>query len=339
MESHPFIPYPPSSTSSNGLYFTLQICADTSPSSAEVDLCAIYQSQRSRSYPQPDQMLSNTSINLSNISPAKSLAPLPIPCPATPAPPAMSPQTTQSTLAMNPNINAELLHTIANGLLTTITNCETNTTVQYRRFTEQIQSLQDRILQYEQTFERAPDEYTLNDGCIPHFHIPHGDGISCPTKWIKLNDNGTVSGYADSDGPSSLLHIIDLYTESNDQYDDEGEVKPALPILAWFCHLMVGPSADFQLLRNALLIHNNWGLTHEVHHYHDLDDEYADLAIKLKHLQTKLNAVQQAHSSCKSHLQLAHAAEQVEILKNIPCKPQATHSVWKHKSSRHGCPF
>src|SRR6266850_8360164 len=185
MESPPFIPYPPSSTSSNGLYFTLQICADTSPSSAEVDLCAIYQSQRSRSYPQPDQMLSNTSINLSNISPAKSLAPLPIPCPATPAPPAMSPQTTQSTLAANPDINAELLHTIANGLLTTITNCKTNTAMQYQRFTKQIQGLQEWILQYKETFKRAPEGYTINDGHIPHFHIPCSNGLSCLAKWIK----------------------------------------------------------------------------------------------------------------------------------------------------------
>ena len=86
-------------------------------------------------------MLSNASINLSNVLPTESSIPLPIPCPATLAPPAMSPWTTQSTLVANPDIDAELLHTIVNGLLMTIANCETDTAVQYHHFTEQIQSL------------------------------------------------------------------------------------------------------------------------------------------------------------------------------------------------------
>src|SRR6267142_5595755 len=173
-------------------------------------------------------MLSNASINLSNVSPAESSIPLPIPRPATLATPAMSPRTTQATLTTNADIDAQLLRTIANGLLTTIANgllttivngllttianWETDTTMQYWRFTEQIQSLQDRILHYKQTFERAPEGYTLNEGRIPHFRIPHGDGLSCPAKWIKLNNDGTASGFTNTDGPSTTPHIIDLYT-------------------------------------------------------------------------------------------------------------------------------
>src|SRR6267142_2885855 len=55
-------------------------------------------------------------------------------------------------------------------------------------------------------------------------------------------------------------------------------------------------------------------------------------------LSNKLDTVQQARSSCESCLQLVCMAEQVEALKNIPCKPQASHSTWKHKSSGHGRP-
>jgi len=170
-------------------------------------------------------------------------------------------------LATNPDINAELLHTIVNRLLTTIANQETDTTIQYRCFTEQIQVLQECILQYEETFEWAPEGYTLDDSCIPHFHIPRGNRLSRPTKWIKLNDDGTASGYVDTDGPSTPPHIIDLYMEANDQYDEEGKAKPALPIPVWFRFLMVGPTTDFQVLHNALLAHDNWGLTREIHRY------------------------------------------------------------------------
>jgi len=251
----------------------------------------------------------------------------------------MLPRTTQSTLDANANIDTELLRTIANGLLTTIANCETDTAVQYCHFAEQIQALQECILHYEETFEWAPEGYTLNDGCIPHFRIPHGNGLLCLAKWIKLNNDSTASSYTDTDGPNTMPHIINLYAQADDQYDEEGEAKPALNILMWFCHLLVGPTADFQLLHNALVIHNNWGLTCKVHHYHDLDNEFADLCVRLEHLQVKLDAMQQARHSCESRLQLARAPEQVEKLKNILRKAQALHTVWKHKSSGRGRPI
>src|SRR6266850_3363017 len=151
MESPPLIPSPPSSMSSNDSYFAPQIYTDTMSQSPELDLRAIYRSQRSCPYPQPVLMLSNGSINLSNVLPAKSSAPLPIPRPVTPAPPAMSPRTIQSTLAANDDIDVVLLRSIANGLLTTIANRETDTAMQHHRFMEQIKGLQECILQYKET--------------------------------------------------------------------------------------------------------------------------------------------------------------------------------------------
>src|SRR6267142_2612332 len=196
-------------------------------------------------------MSSSGSINLSNVSPAESSAPLPIPRPATPAPLAMSPRMIQSTLTANDNIDATLLRTIANGLLTTIANRETDTAMQFHRFIEQVRGLQERILEYEETFERAPEGYILNDGRVPHFRIPCGQGLSRLAKWIKLNDDGMVSGFADTNRPKSTPHIADLYTQADDQYTEEGNARPALPLPPWFRFLLVGPSVDFALLHNA----------------------------------------------------------------------------------------
>src|SRR6267142_1324393 len=291
MESPPFIPSPPSSMSSNDLYFVPQICTNTMPQPPELDLCTIYRSQRSRPYPRPILMSSSVSINLSSVSPAESSAPLPIPRPATPIPPAMLPRTIQSTLAANDNIDTTLLRTIANGLLTTIANHETNTAMQFHRFTKQVKGLQDCILEYEETFERAPEGYVLNNGRVPHFRIPCGHGLFRPAKWIKLNDNGTVSGFADTDGPKSTPHIINLYAQQDDQYTEEGDVKPALPLPLWFRFLLAGPTVDFALLHNALVDLADWGLTHEVHHYHNLDRKFSDLCIKLEQMQVDLNAL------------------------------------------------
>jgi len=250
----------------------------------------------------------------------------------------MSPRTTQTILATNDNIDAELLRTIANGLLTTIANCETDTAMQFHRFTERIKGLEDRILEYEETFERAPEGYILNDGRVPHFRIPCGNGLSRPAKWIKLNDDGTVSGFADTDGPKSNPHIAKLYAQPDDQYTEEGDARPALPLPPWFHFLLVGPSHDFALLHNALVDHDDWGLTHKVHRYRDLDREFSDLCIKLEQMQVDLDAISQARSSSESRLLLARASEQVDKLENIPRKAQATCSAWKRKSNGRGRP-
>src|SRR6267142_123424 len=283
-------------------------------------------------------MSSSGSINLSNVSPAESSAPLPIPRPATLAPPAMSPRTIQSTLAANPDIDVVLLCTIANGLLTTIANRETDTVMQHHRFTEQIRGLQEHVLQCEETFERAPEGYILNDGCIPHFRIPCGHGLSRPAKWIKLNDDGTVLGFADMDGPKSDPHVADLYAQPDDQYTEEGDAKPALPLPPWFRFLLVGPSVNFALLHNALIDLNDWGLTCKVHRYRDLDREFTDTCIKLEQMQVDLNAISQARAASETRLLLARASEQVDKLENVPRKTQATHSAWKRKSNGRGHP-
>src|SRR6267142_1812088 len=338
MESPPFIPNPPNSMSSTDSYFTPQICTDSTLQPPELDLRAIYRSQRSRPYPRPVLMSSKGSINLSNVSPAESSAPLPIPHPATPKPPAMSPRTTQTILATNDDLDAELLRSIANRLLTTIASRETDMAMQHHRFTERIKGLEDRILEYEETFKRAPDGYILNDGRVPHFHIPCGKGLSRPAKWIKLNDDGTVSGFADTNSPKSNPYIADLYAQADDQYTEEGDARPALPLPPWFRFLLVGPSVDFALLHNALIDHDDWGLTQEVHHYRDLDREFSDACVKLEQMQVNLNAISQARSASETRLLLARASEQVDKLENVPRKAQATRSTWKHKSNGHGRP-
>jgi len=250
----------------------------------------------------------------------------------------MSPRTTQTILATNDDLDSVLLRSIANGLLTTITNRETDTAMQFHCFTERIKGLEDRILEYEETFERAPEGYILNDGRIPHFRIPCGNGLSRPAKWIKLNDDGTVSGFADTDGPKSNPHIADLYAQADDQYTEEGDSRPALPLPPWFRFLLVGPSVDFALLHNTLVDHDDWGLTREVHRYRDLDHEFSDACVKLEQMQVDLDAISQARSASETRLLLAHASEQVDKLENVPHKAQATRSAWKHKTNGRGRP-
>jgi hypothetical protein len=83
-------------------------------------------------------MSSNGSFNVSNESPNKApLQLLPQDNPIT-----LSPHTIQTTLQTQPDIDTTLLRGIANGLLQTIANWETDTTVAAKRYEDCIHMLE-----------------------------------------------------------------------------------------------------------------------------------------------------------------------------------------------------
>jgi hypothetical protein len=140
-------------------------------------------------------MSSVASFNASNESPREAPLQLPPRHRDSPAPIALLPHTIQTTLQTQPDIEAPLLQNIANGLLQTIVDREANTTIATKQYEDQIHHLEQRVLHYEGSFNTPPTGYTLNNGKVTNFHIPVGDGLYQEVKWIRLNDDGTISGY------------------------------------------------------------------------------------------------------------------------------------------------
>lgn len=210
---------------------------------------------------------------MSNESLALSDTPLPIARISTPANRGMSPQTVQSTLSANDNLPAPILHKICNGLLDTLAMRETNLAILKDNYQQHVDDLQQRVLRYEETFEQAPKGYQKNDGKLPHFKIPIGKGLSWPAKWIKRNDDGTVSGYTDTVGPNEHPYIIDIFAQPDYKYSADAEPFPAMPLPQWFCQLLGRPTAEFATLLRVVEEQNDWGLSREVTRYRDLDKE------------------------------------------------------------------
>jgi hypothetical protein len=96
-----------------------------------------------------------------------------------------------------------------------------------KRYKDQLHHLEQRVLHYEKTFNEPPTSYTLNNRKITNFHIPVGDGLYQEAKWIKLNDDGMVSGYHSMQGPNEQPHIIDLYTSPNYSVNSPLKALPA----------------------------------------------------------------------------------------------------------------
>jgi hypothetical protein len=225
-----------------------------------IDLADKYRQQRQlaiRSAPPRtlfvDPMSSIGSYNASNESPNDASVQLP-PRVSSSTPMPLSPRTIRTTLETNVDIDNTMLRTIANGLLQTIANREASTSVATKRYEDRLHHLEQKVLHYEGTFNHAPEGYELNNSKISNFHIPVGNRLYQEAKWIRLNDDGTVSGYHSGQGPNQRPFIIDLYAAP-----DYSANSPLKPLPAWFRHMLTRPGADFQILQQAVADTDDWG--------------------------------------------------------------------------------
>jgi hypothetical protein len=175
-----------------------------------------------------DPMSSIGSYNASNESPDEAPVQLP-PRFNTVTPIPLSPRTVRTTLQTATNIDNTMLRTIANGLLQTIADREASTSVATKRYEDHLHHLEQRVLHYEETFNHPPEGFEVNDGKVTNFQIPVGDGLYQEAKWIRLNDDGTVSGYLTTHGPNQQPFTINLYAAP-----DHSINPPIEPLPAWF---------------------------------------------------------------------------------------------------------
>ena len=278
-------------------------------------------------------MSSNGSTNPSNTSSTENRVPLPVRPLKTPEPP-MSPNTVATTLVAHPDLNADILRAITKGLLAAIARRDANENIEIRRLKEQIAGLHDRVKHYENIFERAPDGYIDNEGRVPHFFIPLGEGVFKPAKWIKKLEDGRVAGFHADQGPNESPYIIDLYAQADTV--GHGEENPIEPLPAWFCTLLIGPSSDFVHLQHDIGDLDDWGLAREIARFRELDQEAAELAAQVKVLHEELDATRDARTMSEKRLVLAHAPQKAARLENLLKKVGmlSTHSRRKNDSRR-----
>jgi hypothetical protein len=274
MASAIFIPPSPSPTDSDESYsFPITTADPTCP--PVLDLALIYFGLRaSAQFCQSTQMSSNGSINPSNTSPTENCVPLPV-CPVESPEPPMSPSTVATTLAAHPNLNADILQAITKRLLATIARRNAQENIEIHHLKEQITGLHDRVKHYENIFERAPNGYIKNDGQVPHFFIPLGNGVFKPAKWIKKLEDGRAARFHKQQGPNESPYIIDLYAQADTV--GHGEENLIEPLPAWFRALLIGPTSDFMHLQRNIGDLDNWGLAREIARFCKLDQEAAEL--------------------------------------------------------------
>src|SRR6266403_344276 len=107
---------------------------------------------------------------------------------------------------------------------------------------ESLEFAESRLLDYQETFVKAPDGYVANDR-LPTFTIPLGEGSNVPAKWIKQLDDGRVAGHSEHDGTGDLPYVKEIYTAPQDSALDPAEVLPF-----WIRETLQGSAIQYQEL-------------------------------------------------------------------------------------------
>jgi hypothetical protein len=157
---------------------------------------------------------------------------------------------------------------------------------QRRRYKKQIQELQAKVMKYKEIFDFVPEGYEENNGRLPHFNIPVGNGMYRPAKYIKQLKGGWVMGYSEEDGPNSTPHVIEIFASPTHEGVNHNE--PTKPMPAWFRQLLARHAALYATLQKAVLDLDNWGLYADITCHRSIDIKLGTILRQIKQLQ--LNA-------------------------------------------------
>ena len=197
---------------------------------------------------------------------------------------------------------------------------------------EDLEFAQSHLLDYQETFVKAPDRYVANNR-LPTFTIPLREGSDVPAKWVKQLDNGRIAGYSEHNGTGDLPYVKEIYAAPQDSALDPAEVLPF-----WIRETLQGTAIQYQELRRAVQDLDNWGLYTEVLRYHQLNEDILSLKAQLDLNHASLAATQNARLQSVTWLEAAqlpkwisHLAAPVRASPNIPVR-----GAWK---KGRGCPY
>ncbi len=210
----------------------------------------------------------------------------------------LSPQSVRNAIATT-NLDPPALRTIIDALVETSNSrhqqylCQARTEAAEHKamvdkLEEDLEFAQSHLLDYQETFVKAPDGYVANDR-LPTFTIPLGEGSDVPAKWIKQLDDGCVAGHSKHNRTGDLPYIKEIYAAPQDSALDPAEVLPF-----WIRDTLQGSAIQYQELRRAVRDLDNWGLYAEVLHYRQLDEDILSLKAQLDLNHASLAAAQNA---------------------------------------------
>src|SRR6266478_7156956 len=164
----------------------------------------------------------------------------------------LSPQSVRNAIATT-NLDPPALHAIIDALVETSNSrhqqylCQAQAEAAehkaaIEKLEENLEFAKSHLLDYQETFIKAPDGYVANDR-LPTFTIPLGEGSDVPAKWIKQLDNGRITGHSEHDGTGDLPYVKEIYAAPQDSVLNPAEVLPF-----WIRETLQGSAIQYQEL-------------------------------------------------------------------------------------------
>ncbi|KAI0262503.1 hypothetical protein BGY98DRAFT_940445 [Russula aff. rugulosa BPL654] len=185
------------------------------------------------------------------------------------------------------------------------------------RLRVQIETLERRIEHYEIQHPECPQGYEANVGRAPSFYIPGPNRTTVLAKWVKQLDDGRVAGSA-SIKPKERPHTSP--TVPHPSYDIE---DPPEPLPGWFRSLLMGPSGQYNILREEVARLDDWSALAEVLRHRALADQLAEKRHQLKILDAQVDGLLERRRLCEARLEAGKVSTQVKYLEYLaPRAPQ-----------------
>src|SRR6266403_243509 len=247
----------------------------------------------------------------------------------------LSPQSVRNAIATT-NLDPPALHTIIDALVETsnsrhqqyLHQAQTEATehkAAIDKLEEDLEFTQSWLLDYQETFVKAPDGYVANDR-LPTFTIPLGEGSNVPAKWVKQLNDGCIARYSEHNGTGDLPYIKEIYAALQDSALNPAEVLPF-----WLWETLQGTAIQYQELRWAVWDLDDWGLYAEVLRYCQLNEDILSLKAQLDLNHTSLAAAQNARLQSFTRLEAARLPKRIShMAAPIWSSPSTTvRGAWK----------
>ncbi len=252
----------------------------------------------------------------------------------------LSPQSVQNAIATT-NLDPPALCAIINALIKTSNSRHQQYLHQAQteaaehkeaieKLKESLEFAESHLLDYQETFVKAPDGYVANDR-LPTFTIPLGEGSDVPAKWIKQLDDGRVAGHSEHNGTGDLPYVKEIYAAPQDFALDPAEVLPF-----WIRETLQGSAIQYQELRRAVRDLDDWGLYTEVLRYRQLDEDILSLKAQLDLNHASLATAQNARLQSVTRLEVARLPKWIShMAAPIRATPSTrVHGAWKKGRGR-----
>jgi len=215
----------------------------------------------------------------------------------------ISPNTVLATLAAHDDVPTESLHEIITGLVATIKLHKMAWEADHVAMRARINHAEDRLEAVMEErkdnpkfeFGSIPIDFEHNEGHIPHFDIPVGDGMSLPTAFIHRNKNTykKVWGVTGQFGKDEPQYAVEIFANPANNSGIPTEL-----LRLWFVRLLQGHTSNYKFLRDAAIDLGDWGITANITRYCEYEDQLHELNTSISAMRAKAKALDVLQESC-----------------------------------------